>query len=213
MLTRAVILLASVGLGCTESSLQAGPDSNLAINPTSIQVTGSVFNTEDNVGVVRFADIVVTHEGVGGVTMPQESIEVEVVGPNFGIFLIPTEAVKLVDFPTAPEDWQDLRDDVCVDENGAFDNTVEWCAWYYDWESNLYYEFGSNYADAGGYKPYYYKGVTDVDGVLRIYLFIDSLVGESSGDTGGGGGASELGTSIIWASTRFKSAELTISAQ
>jgi hypothetical protein len=190
-------------------ALQAPPSASISINPTQIEVTGSVFTREDNVGIVRFADIAVNDGGA-----PLENIEVEVVGPNYGIFLIPTEAVKLVDFPTAPEDWETLRDEICVDEFGNFDNTVEWCAWYYDIESNLYYEFGSNYADAGGYKPNYYKGVTDVDGVLRIYVFIDSLVGEGNEDTAGGEttGASSLSNAIIWVTTRFESAELTISA-
>ena len=54
MRTLAVILLASTGLGCTPGSLQAGPGSSLEINPALISVTGSVFNSEDNVGVVRF---------------------------------------------------------------------------------------------------------------------------------------------------------------
>ena len=44
------------------------------------------------------------------------------------------------------------------------------------YRNQLYYEFGNNYADAGGYKPNYYKGITNVDGVLRVYLFIDALV-------------------------------------
>jgi len=203
--------LALLSMGCINGALQAPPSATISINPTQIEVTGSVFNSEDNVGIVRFADIVVNDGGA-----PLENIEVEVVGPNYGIFLIPTEAVKLVDFPTAPEDWETMRDDVCVGDDGYFDNTVEWCAWYYDIESNLYYEFGSNYADAGGYKPNYYKGVTDVDGVLRIYVFVDSLVGEGNdeADTGvsEGGGASALSNAIIWVTTRFSSAELTISA-
>ena len=205
---RAGWLVASLAMGCVNGPIKAPPGATISVNPNQIEVAGSVFNAEDNVGIVRFADIVVQDGGA-----PLESIEVEVVGPNFGVFIIPTEAVKLVDFPTAPEDWVTLRDEVCVDEYGNFDNTVEWCAWYYDIETNLYYEFGSNYADAGGYKPNYYKGVTDVDGVLRIYLFIDALVGESTGDTGSsGGGANSLTNSSIFMTTRFESAELTISA-
>ena len=140
-----------------------------------------------------------------------ENTEVEVVGPSFGVFIIPTEAIKLVDFPTAPDGWQELRDEICVDANGNFDNTVEWCAWYYDIETNLYYEFGSNYADAGGYRPNYYKGITNVDGVLRVYLFIDALVSGGGFDTGGGGGAGALTSTNIFVTTRFESSTLTVS--
>ena len=189
------------------SPIQAPPGATITLNPTSIEVQGSVFNQEDNVGLVQFVDIAIELD-----SMPMENTEVEVVGPSFGVFIIPTEAIKLVDFPTAPDGWQELRDEICVDANGNFDNTVEWCAWYYDIETNLYYEFGSNYADAGGYKPNYYKGITNVDGVLRVYLFIDALVSGGGFDTGGGGGAGALTSTNIFVTTRFESSTLTISA-
>ena len=84
-------LVATLAMGCVNDPIKAPPSATISINPNQIEVAGSVFNAEDNVGIVRFADIVVLDDGA-----PLESIEVEVVGPNFGVFIIPTEAVKLV---------------------------------------------------------------------------------------------------------------------
>ena len=40
-------------------------------------------------------------------TVCRGNTEVEVVGPSFGVFIIPTEAIKLVDFPCT-HGWQEL---------------------------------------------------------------------------------------------------------
>ncbi len=170
-------LLALAGVACNGGPYRAVEGDTVSVTPSDITfLISSAFDEEDNVGQVDILDITVyDSEGI-----PKPSTEVEVQAPSWGLYVIPDGAVRLVDYPYAPDDWQTARDDVCKDDSGAFDNTEEWCAWYYDTLSGQYYQFGSEYADADtsdydGYKPDYLIGETDSYGQLRIYSFLDAV--------------------------------------
>lgn len=132
----------------------------------------------DNIGVVYMNDLLVV-DSTGEV--PLENIMVEVEAPSTGgVYVLPQEAVMTVDFPTTDDDITSAEDvkEACTDDEGNFDNTEEWCAWYYDEDNDTFYQFGYNYADAGGYAPTYFIGQTDNRGLLRVFFFIDCPTGE-----------------------------------
>lgn len=99
-----------------------------------------------------------------------------------GIYLLPQEAVKTVDLPAVDADVQSESDvrASCTDDEGNYDNTNEWCAWYWDESNSQYYQFGEDYADAGGYAPTYFIGESDERGLLPVYLFMDCIYGDST---------------------------------
>ena len=125
-----------------------------------------------------------------------------------------------MDYPSAPEDWITAREEQCYDEiTGAFDNTEEWCAWYYDTLSGQYYQFGNEYADGDtsdydGYKPDYHIGETDHYGQMRFYTFLDAAYSESSGTTatGTGGGAGSPMELQIYVTIRVDDATIVYAA-
>ena len=115
--------------------------------------------------------------------LPLERATVEVQADALaGVYTLPQEAVKTVDLPAVDADVQsdaDIRES-CTDDEGNYDNTNEWCAWYWDEANAQYYQFGEDYADAGGYAPTYFIGETDNRGLLRVFMFMDCIYGEST---------------------------------
>ena len=99
-----------------------------------------------------------------------------------GIYLLPQEAVKTVDLPAVDADVESESDvrAACTDDEGNYDNTNEWCAWYWDEANSQYYQFGEDYADAGGYAPTFFMGESDDRGLMRVYLFMDCIYGDST---------------------------------
>jgi hypothetical protein len=165
--------------GCISGAIPAPVGSELRV-PGSVSISISPNVSGDGFGAVIPLDVHVSKDGE-----PLERIEVELKsGYPTGIYLLPAEAVKVVDYPNTPSDVESQQDvyDMCVDENGNFSNEDEWCAWYWDTETAQYYQFGYDYA--GGdeeFAPTYMIGQTDGHGNLRFFLYVDSLPIDESG--------------------------------
>jgi len=87
----------------------------------------------------------------------------------------------------------------CVDENGFYSHEAgDWCAWYWDTESNSFYQFNDTYAS--GYQqfddedicgegnapceywfgPTHMKSSTNSQGVLSVYALVDTMPSSGS---------------------------------
>ena len=160
--------------GCVTSSVLAPYGSELDM-PDDVEFawSSSYNSVEDGIGVVVMADIGVLDPNGD----PMEHIEIELTSGYSGVVLIPEEAIQLVDYPEVPSAVQDETDleEYCIDESGDFDNSEEWCAWYWDTQSEQFYEIGEGYADADGFAPNYLVGETDGRGLFRVYVYVDAL--------------------------------------
>lgn len=186
-------LLLSSLLGCVADGIQA-PSTASVIAPASVKVAwDDAFNgLNDGIGAIIIGDFqVYDSESEGNL----QGVNIEFLSNSSGTCLLPPEALQVVDYPAIPEGSSSQAD--CLDENGVFDATInEWCAWNYDTLSGQYYEFGSNYADSGGFCPNYVKAVTDRYGFARVYVYVDALVPSGDADEEGG-------------STSFQNAQIT----
>ncbi|MCB9777915.1 MAG: hypothetical protein H6742_05075 [Alphaproteobacteria bacterium] len=165
------LLLLATLTGCMSQPIDA-PFSAVIQAPESVSLAwdDSANGQFDGIGALILADFLVYDSEQG---VPLENIAVEVTSGGSGVYLLPPEALKLVDYPEMPE-GASMSD--CEDENGNFDNeTNEWCAWHYDTISGNYYSFSSDFADAGGYGPTYVQSGTDNRGLLRVYVYVDAL--------------------------------------
>ncbi len=172
-------LLTFLSAGCTARVV--APDSAVLSVPDDLEVSwDDSWNEQfDALGMVTFADFAVYDERQD--YMPLENILIEVTSSYGGVYLVPMDAVVSVDYPSAPEDWQQNFDEYCYDENGNFDPTTnEWCAWYADTVTGEFWMISSEYADVNGYAPNYLQSYTDGWGRLRVFVYIDAL--PSSGD-------------------------------
>lgn len=157
---------------------------------STISFSSTTLNTE----ALLYCDATAEPDYTGGLTMvdamvldpndlPLERIKVEIeVTSVGGVYVVPQEAVKTVDLPAADADIEteaDIRE-ACTDDNGNFDNSSEWCAWYWDEANAQYYQFGEDYADAGGYAPTYFVTESDSRGLMRMFVFLDCIYGDST---------------------------------
>ncbi len=175
-----ILSLAAAGLvGCSGAALDAPLDATVAISPDTVSIGwAEEFNgAQDGIGALIWFDVYVSRSDTSIGEMPLERIEVEVSSNYGGIYLIPEEAVKLVDAPDTPDEVTSAADveSSCTDEDGNYDNSEEWCAWYYDTETAQFYQFGSDYADAEGYAPTYMVSETGDRGLLRVYAYADAM--------------------------------------
>ncbi len=183
--TLPVALLTFTALtGCADSF--RAPFSAQLDAPDDIEVGwGDAYNgLQDGLGALLIARFLVTNVDADGNVAPLEKIEVEISSNWGGLYILPAEAVNLVDPPELPPDVESPEDvaEYCEDENGDFTNDEEWCSWYYSTVDGQYYEFGTDYADGGGYAPNYAVLSTDKGGVVTAYLYLDALPEEGGGD-------------------------------
>lgn len=176
----APLLFASLA-GCMNNPLHA-PYSAAIEGPASVDLawSESVNGYNDGYGAVILADFFV-YDTVDD--LPLANIEVEVISNSSGVYLIPPEALRIADYPSIPEGYSQSD---CIDENGNFDNLAyEWCGWVYDTLSGQYFEFGSDYADnsesGDAFQPTYLIDGTDDYGLLRVYVYVDSLPATEEG--------------------------------
>lgn len=148
--------------------------------PTSAHIS------QDGVGTLLFGDLVVYDE-VNEV--PLNDIEVEILTGWSGVYVLPESAIKLVQYPERPSDVEDgtaTTAEYCdIDEDGYIDPSApDWCSWWWDIESSAFYEFGGDYAmTSQNFQPTYMIGATDNRGILRFYLYVDSMPNEGDGES------------------------------
>jgi hypothetical protein len=180
-----LIALLSLGFGCLQGAIPAPASARLKA-PGDIKLgwSNAYQPQHDQVGMVLWQDLLVYDSEEDN--MPLESIEVEIRSGAAGVYLIPAEAVKLVGYPEASVDPTDQAaiEDACTDADGVFKADPEWCAWYWDTDSQQFYEVGQQYVStSSNYTPNYFVGRTDNRGLLRLYMYVDSMPVYDSGET------------------------------
>ena len=193
------------GFGCVQGAIEA-PYSARLMGPDDYTVSWhSDYNDlQDQVGVVLMGNLMVYDSETD---LPLESIEVEMTSNFGGVYLIPAEAVKLVGYPEAtvdPTDVDAIRD-ACTDEGGAFQSDPEWCAWYWDTETQQYYQIGGQYvATASEYAPNYFVGRTNNRGLLEFYLYVDAMPAMGGAEAVSSFGTTQISATIKVDSTSFE---------
>lgn len=162
--------------GCVSTSGWEAPAFAALQMPADVTLTvSSVHESVDNSGSLLIVDVLVYNEDDG---MPMDNIQVEVMSNWYGAYLIPQWAVKQVDYPGAP-DYSDCDSD----GDGMIDaDAPDECAWVWDVESSTYVEFAVDIAE--GYQPTYLVAPTDHRGLLRVYVYIDSMPATVDTSTG-----------------------------
>ncbi len=146
----------------------------------------SAHTSQDGIGTLVFGDVFIYDEVS---EMPLNDIEVELLSGWSGIYVLPESAIKLVQYPNPPSDVADgtasVSDYCDVNGDGFIDGDApDWCSWWWDTESAAFYEFGGDYAmTPENYQPTYMIGSTDSRGVMRFYLYIDSMPYDAEGET------------------------------
>ena len=140
----ALPLLAASLMGCSQSPITAPYESDISFQTTTysteVGLGCDLAREPDYNGYLLINEIMVVNPD----GLPLERIEVSVrTDAPAGVYVLPQEAVKTVDFPAADEEVTSEADvkEACVDENGNFDNTNEWCAWYWDEANSQFYQF------------------------------------------------------------------------
>jgi hypothetical protein len=172
------LLVAGTLTGCLGGTYSAPAGSSLAMPGDVVVAWSDEYNEiEDQVGMFIFADIGV--DGPDG--RPLDSIEVEVMSSWAGVYLLPVTAVKTVDYPSSGagiETYEQLVAACDADGDGIIDASADdWCSWYWDASSGEFYELASDFASVDGYGPTYHIGSTDSRGLMRVYIYVDSLPG------------------------------------
>jgi len=210
--TRLALLGCVLSIGCVNGAIPAPASARIEV-PDGISVNWDAeYNGyHDKIGVVAFSYLYVYDSEDN---FPLEHIEVEVVSHSSGVYIIPGQAVQLVSYPEASVDPTDENavQDACTDADGNFRSDPEWCAWYYDTESGQYYQLSGQYiSTSSNYAPNYFVGKTDNRGLLKLFLYVDSLPAQGEeGDEEGGGNIS-FSTAEVSASIGVDSGTFTIS--
>ena len=178
----ALTILAGLQTGCVATMLDAPYTATISV-PEDFSINWSAAaNKYDLGGQLLFFDVGMYDTNS---EMPLESIRVEITSNYPGVYLLPQESVELVAYPGLPAGIQSYEDvkAACTDDAGNYILTEDWCAWYWDTESQQFYQFSGTYAnsyaeDSGSY--YWYAptsmvGQTNSLGLLRVYAMIDVM--------------------------------------
>jgi hypothetical protein len=153
---------------------------------------GSSLSMPEDVGISWSDDYNEEHDQIGMFIMSDlsvldpagrvlDSVEVEVLSNWGGVYLLPITAVKTVDYPSSGagiDTYEQFLAACDSDDDGVIDAEAEdWCSWYWDSSSDQFFELASDYSDVAEFGPNYFLGATDNRGLLRIYIYVDSLPG------------------------------------
>ncbi len=182
-------LLASISFSfaCLADHEKAPFGSQVSV-PEDVLISWSITNNDvDFRGLIIPFDVGVfrTNQSTG-TSEPLPFTEVEITSNYGGVYLIPQEAVGVLDYPSLPPGITSEADveAACSDEGGNYEMNEEWCAWWWDTRTSQFYQFDGTYADnyeedtAGNnyfYAPTYMVSETDRSGLVRAYLLIDSM--------------------------------------
>ena len=216
-------------LGCSGSMQNPPATATIAFTPEEYEFSWSAEeNAIDRAGRLFAFDIVVTDSNNRFGSMPLPHTKVEIISLHDGVYLIPQEAIELVSYPGLPGDVQSIQDvrEQCQDEFGNYSHAAgDWCAWYWETSSNMFYQFTNTYADAYLYSedtgfcgednapceyfygPTYWVTETDSRGLIRGYAMVDNVVDEANGTEVASGGQID-----IFATIGYTSATLTLNA-
>ena len=171
-----LIAILSLGFGCVQGAIPAPYSAKISGLEDSTISWSSDWNSEfDQQGAIVSGNLMVYDSQTD---LPLEHIEVEITSAWQGAYLIPSEAVQLVGYPEASVDPtdQDAIRQACTDENGNFQSEPEWCAWYWDTETQQFYQVGGQYiATSSNYAPNLMYGQTNNRGLLDFYIYVDAM--------------------------------------
>jgi hypothetical protein len=208
----AFALVALLVSGCKRHEMYDAPlESSLQVRPASIEVgKSSYFYAKDNLGLAFMVDAIVTSTSDKTDGMPLGNIRVEVMTGGAGVYVLPPSAITTHDF-TAPDNWEQIRNDECYDENGNFINSDNpYCAWLTDETSGYAYEIADSFAQPEDFAPNYMRMATDSStGVARFWLFVDALPYNLDGEATDYESA-EQGDAAVYVSTSISDTVLTI---
>jgi hypothetical protein len=204
MLKKAVIApLALVVTACLppSSGVEAPYSAALQLPEDVVLSWNKEYNeVEDGIGALVLLDMLVYDSDSGD---PMDNIRVEVMSLWSGIYLIPQTAVKIVPPPNEPD-----MAECDVDGDGQIDfDAPDSCSWSsnFDTSGNQYFELASEFASA--YSPNLMYGATDEHGLLRIYVYVDSMPATADSESG----LVTFDPSGIWASIGHQSGNVLIS--
>jgi len=192
-----IALLASACLP-PDSGMEAPYTASLQLPEDIVLAWNQAYNdTEDGIGALVLLDLLVYDSDSGD---PMDNIRVEVMSLWGGIYLIPQTAVKIVPPPS------ELAVSECdTDGDGAIDaDAPDACSWNWDTSGDQYFELGSDFADA--YSPNLMYGATDEHGLLRVWVYVDSMPAAAGEE-----GVLSFEESAIWASIGHESGRVLIS--
>jgi len=185
------------GLGCVQGAIPAPYSARLSGLEDSTISWSSDWNDEfDQQGAIVSGSLMVYDTETD---LPLQHIEVEITSNWQGAYLIPSEAVQLVGYPEAtvdPTDEDAIRQ-ACTDANGNFQSDPEWCAWYWDTESQQFYQVGGQYiSTSSNYAPNLMYGQTNNRGLMDFYIYVDAMPSIGGGTEAAGFGSISFGASI-----------------
>ena len=164
------------GFGCVQGAIPAPYSARISGLQDSTISWSAEWNDEfDQQGAIVSGSLMVYDNETD---LPLEHIEVEITSNWQGAYLIPSEAVQLVGYPEAsvdPTDEDAIRQ-ACTDANGNFQSEPEWCAWYWDTESQQFYQVGGQYiSTSSNYAPNLMYGKTNNRGLMDFYIYVDAM--------------------------------------
>lgn len=175
MLKSAALALvgASLLVGCAPGPIAAPYGSSLVM-PEDIEfgfdnaystagdLTGGLFFT--------YIGVLGPDDGSAFAGEPLNGIQVEITSGWTGAYLIAEKAVRVVD------DYE-----AACTENPPDDPEDPCYAWF-DTEGQEFIEFAGDYSELGGFGPTYMSAPTDNRGILPLYIFVDSVSTDSTGE-------------------------------
>lgn len=220
------LLIIPLAFGCSRGPYPAPVDAVVTILPAAATLAPSQ-STKDPLamvgrdqeglppqGVMLWARAVVTDSdpplAYENSQLPLTNIQVEIRTSASTICVLPTESVWQATPPEIPDDIDDIQA-ACAEE------WQDWCAWYWDADSESFYQLYDTYvaypgdtSDTGYDDPYcpnFLLSSTDSSGGLDFYVFVDALPHSVDSESG----------SISWSNATVSayitndSADLTIS--
>lgn len=189
-------LLASLSFSfACKADFEKAPFGSQVSVPDDVVISWSTSNNDfDLQGLILPFDIGVFNTNQStGTSEPLPYTQVEITSSYGGVYLIPQEAVGMVNPPGVPDGISSASDveAACSDENGDFALNEDWCAWYWDSENATFYQFNGTYADLfeedeeGNtyfYAPTYMVTQTNNSGLVRIYALVDSMPQEEAAE-------------------------------
>ncbi len=166
ILTPALLPFAALLAGCAPGPIAAPYGSSLVM-PEDIEFG-------DDMAYAQAGDLTgglfYTYIGVLGPDgLPLNGIQVEITSGWTGAYLIAEKAVRVVD--TYEQDCNPLPED-----------TTDPCYAWFDTEGQEFVEFAGDYTELGGFGPTYMSAPTDNRGLLPVYVFVDSIALDSTGE-------------------------------
>lgn len=127
----------------------------------------------DGVGLLIPQQAMVWVPTAAGDTVPGNNIRVEALTGWSGAYLLSASSVRTVN--DLEVECEGIEDPTAREEAGCD-------TWFYDQETERYYEFSGTYEDVADFRPTYMAGVTDNRGIFDYYVFVDSVPVDEDGE-------------------------------